>query len=156
MRRVRRRLVRHRHLHEGTETYVYAQNFESEGEAKTWGDSFWPAEKSISIDHSACNVQLYCRAMYLPVCGQIANEPAQTFSNGCSFYAAVRMSAGDETPAGSKGFYVAGECPAAVCNYEDPTRSYVAQSKDQCALVKFFCAEGEPFFDDCGCGCTVP
>lgn len=40
------------------------------------------------------------------------------------------------------------------CDYTDPTRRYVAQSRSQCALVRFACGANEqPFFDDCGCGC---
>lgn len=42
----------------------------------------------------------------------------------------------------------------AKCN--DPSRQYVANSPAECAVVKFYCAEGEPFFDACGCGCTIP
>ncbi len=42
------------------------------------------------------------------------------------------------------------------CDYDDPARRYVAQSREQCALVRFACAESEqPFFDDCGCGCET-
>jgi hypothetical protein len=33
--------------------------------------------------------------------------------------------------------------------------TYVSRSTDQCAAIRFLCAEGtEPFFDDCGCGCA--
>lgn len=38
---------------------------------------------------------------------------------------------------------------------KDPNRQYVATSPEECQLVKFFCAEGTPFFDDCGCGCDT-
>jgi hypothetical protein len=38
---------------------------------------------------------------------------------------------------------------------QDPDRTYVANSPEECAVVRFFCEEGEPFFDDCGCGCTT-
>ncbi len=42
------------------------------------------------------------------------------------------------------------------CDYDDPARRYVAQSRAQCALVRFACAANEqPFFDDCGCGCET-
>jgi hypothetical protein len=37
----------------------------------------------------------------------------------------------------------------------DPRRSYVSRDPDQCAAIRFFCAEGEAFFDRCGCGCFV-
>jgi hypothetical protein len=37
----------------------------------------------------------------------------------------------------------------------DPSRSYISTDPNECALIKFFCAEGEPFSDDCGCGCQT-
>ena len=36
---------------------------------------------------------------------------------------------------------------------QDPDREYVANSPEECAVVRFFCAEGTAFFNDCGCGC---
>lgn len=40
------------------------------------------------------------------------------------------------------------------CDYNDPTKSYVSRDADQCATIRFICAEGQQaFFDDCGCGC---
>jgi hypothetical protein len=42
--------------------------------------------------------------------------------------------------------------PKKKCN--DPSRTYVSHDPDECALLQFFCAEGQaPFFDACGCGC---
>lgn len=43
-----------------------------------------------------------------------------------------------------------------TCDYSDPTKRYIGTSKEACMVMKFFCESGEPFFDDCGCGCTVP
>jgi hypothetical protein len=37
----------------------------------------------------------------------------------------------------------------------DPSKTYISTDPNQCAVIKFFCAEGEPFFDDCGCGCQT-
>ena len=43
-----------------------------------------------------------------------------------------------------------------ACNYDDPSRTYVSQDPDQCAVIRFTCPEGQSaFFDDCGCGCTT-
>ena len=42
--------------------------------------------------------------------------------------------------------------PPPSCN--DPARDYISTDPDQCALVKFACADGlTPFSDECGCGC---
>jgi hypothetical protein len=36
----------------------------------------------------------------------------------------------------------------------DPNKTYVGQSKETCATMKFVCEEGKEYFaDDCGCGC---
>lgn len=37
----------------------------------------------------------------------------------------------------------------------DPTKTYVATSAEECAVIRFYCAEGTPFFDSCGCGCQT-
>lgn len=36
---------------------------------------------------------------------------------------------------------------------DDPLRHYVSRSVDECATIRFYCAEGTPFSDSCGCGC---
>jgi hypothetical protein len=42
------------------------------------------------------------------------------------------------------------------CDYGDPDKHYVAQSPQECMVVKFACEDGAvPFFDDCGCGCQT-
>jgi hypothetical protein len=41
-----------------------------------------------------------------------------------------------------------------ACRRNDPTRSYVSRSPDQCRAISFRCVEGKrPFFNECGCGC---
>jgi hypothetical protein len=37
----------------------------------------------------------------------------------------------------------------------DPRKEYIARDPDVCAGIRFFCTEGIPFFDGCGCGCKV-
>lgn len=37
----------------------------------------------------------------------------------------------------------------------DLRRKYIAQDPEACAAIRFFCAEGEAFFDRCGCGCFL-
>ncbi len=37
----------------------------------------------------------------------------------------------------------------------DPRKRYVARNPDVCAGIRFYCTEGIPFFDRCGCGCEV-
>src|SRR5512133_189399 len=41
-------------------------------------------------------------------------------------------------------------------NYDAPDRQYSSRNPDDCTRVNFLCAEGSPFFDACGCGCTAP
>lgn len=43
------------------------------------------------------------------------------------------------------------------CDYEaDPHKNYIGRSSDECAVIRFVCAEGWAYFaDDCGCGCEV-
>lgn len=43
-----------------------------------------------------------------------------------------------------------------ACKYDDPNRSYVAQTSQECALVMAACIPGRTWFDDaCGCGCAI-
>jgi hypothetical protein len=44
---------------------------------------------------------------------------------------------------------------AEKCDYAaDPNRTYVGQSLEACATMKFVCEEGKTYFaDECGCGC---
>jgi hypothetical protein len=38
----------------------------------------------------------------------------------------------------------------------DPNKTYIGQSKEACATMKFVCEEGKQYFaDDCGCGCMI-
>jgi hypothetical protein len=37
----------------------------------------------------------------------------------------------------------------------DPRKSYISRDPEACAAIRFFCTEGVPFFDGCGCGCAV-
>lgn len=39
----------------------------------------------------------------------------------------------------------------AHCN--DPSRRYVGHSPEMCSRIRYFCAAGRPFSDECGCGC---
>jgi hypothetical protein len=42
------------------------------------------------------------------------------------------------------------------CNHSDQSKTYVADSLEQCAVIHFICAEGSHYFaDDCGCGCEL-
>ena len=48
------------------------------------------------------------------------------------------------------------ECKPPSCDYDDPRKSYVSKSPEQCAAIQFLCAQDyRPFFDDCGCGCEL-
>lgn len=41
-----------------------------------------------------------------------------------------------------------------ACRRNDPTRSYVSRSPEQCRAISFRCVDGkQPFFNECGCGC---
>ena len=48
-----------------------------------------------------------------------------------------------------------GEDTNASCDFTaDPNKTYVGQSPEQCATIRFACEEGKQYFaDDCGCGC---
>jgi len=37
----------------------------------------------------------------------------------------------------------------------DPHKRYIAKDTETCAGIRFYCAEGNPFFDACGCGCEL-
>ncbi len=40
------------------------------------------------------------------------------------------------------------------CDYNDPNKSYVGRSADECSLIRFVCEPGTEYFaDECGCGC---
>lgn len=144
---------------EGLSSTYYVQNVASDAEAQSFYQSF-PQGTTFSTLSGACSDSTMCPALYNPVCGVVRNEPAKTFSNACAFSAAIRLDAGAVAGQGSKGYIESqGECvEAPVCSYDDPSKSYVVQSAEQCKLVKFACPAGAaPFFDDCGCGCeTTP
>ncbi len=54
----------------------------------------------------------------------------------------------------SEGGLVACTERACECDRDDPNRSYVSESPEQCAAITFICVPGfQPFFDACGCGC---
>jgi hypothetical protein len=41
------------------------------------------------------------------------------------------------------------------CGADSPILTYVGQSQDECARIRFVCEPGWSYFsDDCGCGCT--
>jgi len=43
----------------------------------------------------------------------------------------------------------------APASLDCPEAKYVSRDVEECKLVMFLCAEGEPFYNECGCGCTV-
>lgn len=47
------------------------------------------------------------------------------------------------------------ELSARRCHKNDATYRYVGNSKSECSRIRFFCAEGVYFADNCGCGCLV-
>ena len=137
----------------GTTTF-YAKNFDSEQFAWDWLSANFPYGQNANVFPGACDQPKACIKIYAPVCGVVKDSDPSTYGNWCSFEAAVLADAG---PTGeSKGFYSEGECGTTKCDYSDPNKTYVAQSPEQCQVVKFACQPGEqPFFDDCGCGCEV-
>jgi hypothetical protein len=47
-------------------------------------------------------------------------------------------------------------CPATACTYDDPAKSYVGKSAEECALILFLCTDDRHYFSDaCGCGCAL-
>lgn len=138
--------------HANSPTY-YAKNFTSEKEAWSWLGSNFPHGDDAQVWKGACNEPRMCMTVYQPVCGVVKDSPPSTYGNSCNFEGAILADAGSTGE--SKGFYTKGECGAA-CDYSDPSRNYLAQSPEQCALIKFYCQSDQvPFFDDCGCGCEV-
>jgi hypothetical protein len=131
----------------------YVKNFSSEKDAWAWLGQNFPHGDDRQVIQGPCNQPRACIQVYKPVCGVIKDSPENTYSNSCAFESALMADAGSDGE--SKGFYNPGECKAA-CDYQDPSRKYVATSPAQCQLVKFFCDSGTPFFDECGCGCLLP
>ncbi len=44
----------------------------------------------------------------------------------------------------------------AKCDAQASRRRFVSRDKQECQAVFFVCARGEsPFFDSCGCGCSL-
>jgi hypothetical protein len=44
--------------------------------------------------------------------------------------------------------------PPTKCDYNNPSRRWVAKSAEQCKLVRFACESGTQYFgNECGCGC---
>jgi hypothetical protein len=91
-----------------TDTYVYVKNFNDASEANAWFSEM-PTLGTI-IKDGPCDKPTMCQMFYSPVCGQVLNEAPQTYSNECAFKSAVGMTAGDEYPLESKGFFHKGPC----------------------------------------------
>jgi len=66
----------------------------------------------------------------------IGSGAQSTYSNSCFFEGAVMAAAG--STGWSKGASSKGACQP-VCDYSDPSKTWVAKSPEQCALVKFYC-----------------
>ncbi|MFZ4734855.1 MAG: Kazal-type serine protease inhibitor domain-containing protein [Bradymonadia bacterium] len=83
-----------------------------------------------------------CPRIFAPVCG----ENGQTYANEC-LAACVRVAVAYD-----------GECRAvdpACPDPNDPNVRYVAETPEQCQVVRFFCeADEELFSNECGCGCV--
>lgn len=43
----------------------------------------------------------------------------------------------------------------AKCNYADPSKTWVSKDATACMTIRYFCAEGTMFSDECGCGCQL-
>jgi hypothetical protein len=40
------------------------------------------------------------------------------------------------------------------CDYNEPGRTYVGTSVEECSVIRFYCEPGSTYFaNDCGCGC---
>jgi hypothetical protein len=48
-----------------------------------------------------------------------------------------------------------GKPSTSKCSYGDPNKTWVSKDPNQCATIRFFCAEGQPFSNECGCGCDT-
>lgn len=130
---------------------VYLKNFTTKGDAESWLGSSLSNVTSSEIRSGRCDEPLACMTLYKPVCGVIKSEPASTYSNACSFQGAVMADAGSSGE--SKGYYVEGACKP-VCDYTDPKKTWMAQSAEKCALIKYYCTPPSvPFSNECGCGC---
>ena len=130
---------------------VYAKNFETKGAAEPWLGSSLSNLSSSEIRAGHCDEPVACMALYQPVCGTIKNGTPKTYSNSCGFQGAVTADAGDAGE--SKGYLTDGACKP-VCNYNDPKKTWMAQSPEKCMLVKYFCTPPSvPFSNECGCGC---
>ena len=128
---------------------------------KCWGD--WKCEAKRCV--FKCGEQN-------PICSvggcssQVCGDPSEvvTTCDWQPWYACFQQtSCGNFNADGSCGWHKTGAfiaCMAQngqkVCDYEgNLNKNYLVRDAEQCKLVKFTCAAGQPFFDDCGCGCET-
>lgn len=91
--------------------------------------------------------------------GQICADSARFTT--CEFrpeYACYKTAICERDAAGACGFRKTAaltKClTGSTCSLDDPTKTYVGTSPEQCTLIRFVCAEGKTYFsNDCGCGC---
>jgi hypothetical protein len=91
-----------------TSPVFYAKNFSSEKEAWGWLSTNFPNGQGSQVIEGPCNQPHACITLYKPVCGVIKDSAPQTYSNSCTFEAAIMGDAGSDGE--SKGFYSAGAC----------------------------------------------
>lgn len=131
-------------------TAVHVKNFIGAAEADAWFATQHP-DAARQIWQGDCASLPACPPSEAHVCGDLEGAPAKTHGSACHFVAAVASAAG--TLAEARGSYAPGPC-ASACDYQNPEKTYVADSAALCALIKYSCAAGAfPFVDGCGCGC---
>ena len=84
-------------------------------------------------------------------------DPGEVCERGRCVEGPTRCADNDDCDDG--GRCIRGRCvgPPHDCpDPDDPNVRYISQDPEQCAVIRFFCEEGEvPFTDQCGCGCIV-
>jgi hypothetical protein len=90
-------------------TYFYAKNFHDEVEAQQWLANFGEVISS-NVWVGPCDALKKCTTKADPICGQVLDGVPQTFPEECAFRAAILVSAGNDDPSESKGFFRTGSC----------------------------------------------
>jgi hypothetical protein len=118
--------------------------------ASACGPAYEPDEEAAEVESFDVNDLDEAELAILPRCGGIAGTPCRVGERCVD----LRGDGCDPARGGADclGVCVAPPPRSRIC---DPQVRYVARSPERCAAIRFFCEDGEPVFDRCGCGCRI-